>query len=176
MVEKPIQAKTLVKAANSNGMIQRFGTFRLSPNAAATLAKRTAAATPDTPRENRDGHARRRILIAAQFNAQPTEVTARKRKPVALADDELVMHLCLSQKGVHAAGISNLRYRCRPRRLRCWISETSRAPFRCPEPDSITGGAGARHHYRAFYPSPRSATLKGGSTSQKTCTQTHPAL
>jgi hypothetical protein len=120
----------LVKAANSNGMIQRFGTFRLSPNAAATPAKRTAAATPDTPRENKGGHSRRRILIAAQFNAQPTEVTARKRKPVALADDELVMYLCLSQKGVHAAGISNLRYRCRPRRLRCWISETSRAPFR----------------------------------------------
>jgi len=47
------------------------------------------------------------------------------------------------------------RYRCRSQRLRCyWIAETWCAPYlRCPEPASVTAGAGATagpSHYRSL--------------------------
>src|SRR5689334_14647692 len=82
MVPKPIQAKTLVKEANSSRGIAWRGTIRDWPRPSASAARITPASTPARPRANSGGHCSSNSFIKGQFSAQPKAVTTRQRKPI----------------------------------------------------------------------------------------------
>jgi len=70
-VEKPIQAKTLTKAAAESGPKARKGKARRSRRIAAKVASPMAATTPAVPRANSGGHSRRSSLMMGHLKRLP---------------------------------------------------------------------------------------------------------
>src|SRR5262245_16076619 len=85
---KPIQANTLVNAANTNRGMASFGTLRSSPRVSAKTASPSAAITPATPLANRGGQADSSTFMAGHPRAHPVAVTRRKTMPIPRAFEE----------------------------------------------------------------------------------------
>ena len=79
--EKPIQAKTLVRAARASRGANRGATARRSTRPHATTVSRVAATSPARPRENSGVHVCRTSFIASQPRPQPSAVTSSARTP-----------------------------------------------------------------------------------------------
>src|SRR5690606_40060176 len=82
IVEKPIQANTLVNDAKRSRGLAARGTASDWRRASAMPHSRIAASTPASPRANSGGQSWRMTLISGQLSAQPTEVMTRQRYPI----------------------------------------------------------------------------------------------